>query len=356
MHTRSCLVSWTLASLALTAIGCGSDSTTTSSPAGPTIYATVSSTAEVVAIDDTTHQVERSYRVGKGPAILLSTPDNTKLYTANWADDSVSSIDLQSGKVREIELGSRPYVIAMDPQGRYLWAGLQNGFIATIEIATDVELRRFSTPELPASIIASPDGSTLYVAYLGLGITSGSLVALSSDTGAVLKPPLPVGLSPAWITARHDGTKVYTLNFLSDDITVIDTSSWTVEATISTGVGSQGIIGNVTPDDQRLYVTNHGTSDLIAIDTQSNEIVQTIPLGGRPVGVGFSSDGTRVYTTDFGPESKTESVQLNYLLTGQYTASGNGQVSVFELDTGLPVGDPVQLGAGPTSVVMIPER
>ena len=40
--------------------------------------------------------VRRSYRVGKGPAILLSTTDHRKLYTANWADDSRSVIDLKS--------------------------------------------------------------------------------------------------------------------------------------------------------------------------------------------------------------------------------------------------------------------
>jgi YVTN family beta-propeller protein len=340
--------------IACAATGCGNDATSTAT--GATIYATVSSTAEVVAIDDETHMVRRSYRVGKGPAILLSTPDHRKLYTANWADDSLSVIDLKSGRVSEIELGSRPYVIAMDPLGRYVWAGLQSREIAVVSVDGDREERRFATSELPASIIASPDGETLYVAYLGLGITPGSLVALDADTGTELRPRLSVGQSPAWITAKHDGTRVYTLNFLSDDITVVNTETWSVEATVSTGTGSQGIIGNVAPDDTRLYVTNHGTSNLIAIETNTNKIVQTVALGGRPVGVNFSHDGLRVYTTDFGPTSKGEPVQLNYLLTGQYSASGNGEVSVFDVASGAPVGDSVELGAGPTSVVVIPAQ
>jgi YVTN family beta-propeller protein len=340
--------------LAVAFVGCGNDES--SSATAATIYATVSSTDEVVAIDDETHKVRRSYRVGKGPAILLTTPDRAKLYTANWADDSVSVIDLGSNRVTEIELGSRPYVIAMDPLGRHVWAGLQNGNIAVISVETDAEERRFATSQLPASIIASPDGKVLYVAYLGLGITPGSLVALDAETGAELRPRLSVGQSPAWITAKHDGTRVYTLNFVSDDVTVVNTETWSVEATVSTGSGSQGIIGNVTPDDSRLYLTSHGSSSLVAIDTTTNEIVQTIGLGGRPVGVNFSEDGLRVYTTDFGPTSKNAPVQLDYLLTGQYSATGNGELSVFGVASGARVGDTVELGAGPTSVVVLPAR
>ncbi len=123
--------------------------------------------------------------------------------------------------------------------------------------------------------------------------------------------------------------------------------------TVSTGAGSQGIIGNVTPDDTHLYVTNHGTGDMVAIDTTSYAITQTIELTGRPVGVNFNADGSRVYVTDFGAQSLEVPADSTYLLTGNLTVEGNGNVSVFDTETGERIGDPILVGRGATSVVVI---
>jgi len=199
----------------------------------------------------------------------------------------------------------------------------------------------------------------LYVAFLGgsiPGLAPGSLLALSADTGDIVHQPVTVGLVPAWITMGPDGRKVYTLNFLSDDISVVDTASWKVEATIKTGVGSQAIIGNVTPDGAALYVTNFGSAELVAIDTKTNVISRTIKLTGKPVGVNFSADGKRVYTTDFGTASIGQDplIGLNYLLTGVYSGGGSGQVRAFDVATGEAVGSTASTGPGATSVVVKP--
>lgn len=323
-------------------------------PSGARIYATVSSTNEVLAIDDDSHKLLHSYAVGRGPAIIVATPGQKKLYTANWQDNTVSVIDVASDKVVNIQMPGRPYVIAIDGAGRFVYAGLDSNAIAIIDTETDKIERSIATGELPASLIVSPDGKTLYVAYLKiLQLGAGSLEAISTETGEVIHPAIPVGRAPAWITISPDGSKVFTLNFLSDDVTVVDTESFRVVATVSTGAGSQAIIGNVTPDSTRLYVTNHGTSELAAIDIASAKLVQpTIKLDGRPVGVNFSPDGKRVYTTDFGAQSASEPLMIGYLLTGTFSATGPGQVRVFDVASGQPVGETITVGPGPTSLVV----
>jgi YVTN family beta-propeller protein len=322
---------------------------------GQVIYSSVSSSNEVLAIDDTSHAIRKHFQVGKGPAIIVATPGLEKLYTANWADNTVSAVDVVTGNVKSIALPGKPYVVAVDQAGKRVYAGLATNAIAVIDTETDTVLRQYPTAELPASVIVSPDGKTLYVATLNLlGLSNGSLFAMSSETGDITREAISVGRVPAWITITPDGSKVYTLNFLSDDISVIDTESWKLDSTIATGSGSMGIIGNVSPDGKRLYVTNHGDSTLIGIDTDTNSIVQKVPLNGRPVGVQLSPDGKRVYVTDFGPQSKNEPPQVNYLLTGVFNATGPGQVSVFDTETGKPVGDVVSVAAGPTSVVVGP--
>jgi YVTN family beta-propeller protein len=245
----------------------------------------------------------------------------------------------------------RPYVIALSPSGDTLYVGVNPTGIAVIDTATNTIDRTIPTDELAASLIVSPDGETLYIATVPLA-TPGMLRAISTETDEVVHEAIEVGSVPAWITISPDGSKVFTLNFLSDNISVVDTETFEVLETVSTGAGSQAIIGNVTPDGSTLYVTNHGSGEPMAIDTESYEITQTVPLDGRPVGVQFNGDGTRVYTTDFGTESLMAAPDLGYLLTGTLATMGPGQVRVFDTATGDEVGSVVETGSGATSVVV----
>ena len=325
------------------------------------IFASVSAAGEVVVLNEESHAQIAAIPVGKGPAILVGTPDRHKLYSANWGDSTVSAIDAEALTARSIEMPGRPYVIAMSPDGTRLYAGCATtNEIVVVDTADDSVLRRFVMSELPASITVSADGATLYVAMLGSVIPGlgepGSLMAVSAETGEVEREPIAVGNVPAWITSGADGRKVYTLNFLSDDISVIDTARWTVEATIEMGTGSQSIIGHVTPDGSALYVTNFGSAELVAIDTATNSIARTIKLDGKPVGVHFNADGSRVYVTDFGTQSIGQNplVGLEYLLTGVYSGGGTGQVRAFDTLSGAPVGPTASTGPGATSVIVRP--
>lgn len=249
------------------------------------LYATVSGDDEVLVVDAQSLEVLDRVSVGAGPAIILGTPGTEKLFTANWEGNSVSVIDTDTLAVNTIELSGRPYVIAMSADGEYVYAGINPTGIAVIDVESETVERTFPTDALAASLIVSPDGTELYVATLGAYITSGQLRSISTETGEVLHENIATGNTPAWITIHPDGSKVYSLNFLSDDITVVDTATWTVDDTFSTGVGSGAIIANVSPDGEHLWVTNHGTNELVSFSTSTHEVEVTVPLTGHPVGV-----------------------------------------------------------------------
>jgi YVTN family beta-propeller protein len=168
----------------------------------------------------------------------------------------------------------------------------------------------------------SPDGSRLYVAEIDQSnpvnfLASGSVEAIWAWTGAVIHPPVTVGVAPAWIAMSPDGSKVYALNFLGDSVSVIDVATWAVSATVPVGSGK---------------------------------------TSGRPVGVGVSADGTRGFVTVFGPDSLSKAPDPTTLETGDLgSAMGKqpGTVMVIDPATGAAVGDPIPVGAaGPTSVVV----
>ncbi len=318
---------------------------------GSRIFVSVAGDNEVVEIDEKKGTVVAHIPVGKGPAIILATPDGAKLYTANWGDNSITAIETNTGKTTQLGMSGRPYVIAMAPDGDLLYAGLYSNEIAVIDTAADTIVKSFPTPELPASLFVSPDGKILYVAITDA--VPGNIRAVSTETGEIVHDAINVGIAPGWITMSPNGSKVYALNYYSDDISVVDTAGWTVEASIFTGKGSKAIIGSVSPDNKTLYVTNLGTANLMAVDTRTNEVYRTTDLDGRPIGVSLNKKGSRVYVTDSGPESLEVTPTTTFLETGVYTPTYGGQVSIFSTKSGKLISK-IKVGPGPTSVTAIP--
>jgi YVTN family beta-propeller protein len=91
----------------------------------------------------------------------------------------------------------------------------------------------------------------------------------------------------------------YVTNSGSGTVSVIDTTTDTVTATVTVGSRPFGVAANST----RVYVTNSGSNDVSVIDTSNNTVVATIPVGLRPLGVAVNPQGTRAYVANSGSGS-----------------------------------------------------
>src|SRR5215472_1639850 len=89
----------------------------------------------------------------------------------------------------------------------------------------------------------------------------------------------------------------YITNFDANTVSVIDTTSNTVAATIPVGNNPYGVA--VTPDGSTVYVANHDANTVAVIDTASNTVAATIPVGNNPYGVAVTPDGSTVYVANF---------------------------------------------------------
>jgi YVTN family beta-propeller protein len=81
-------------------------------------------------------------------------------------------------------------------------------------------------------------------------------------------------------------------------VSVVDTKTFTVTATVETGQGSHGIV--VDPSSRHAYVTNIYRDDVAVLDLDEFKVVARIPVGDKPNGVSFSN-----LATDDGPDSVT---------------------------------------------------
>jgi YVTN family beta-propeller protein len=71
----------------------------------------------------------------------------------------------------------------------------------------------------------------------------------------------------------------------ADGVSVIDTVSNTVIATIPVSGGTSGVA--VSPDGSKVYVANSGTNSVSVIATASNTVIATIPVGNEPMAFGI---------------------------------------------------------------------
>ncbi|HRH33453.1 MAG TPA: beta-propeller fold lactonase family protein, partial [Catalimonadaceae bacterium] len=89
----------------------------------------------------------------------------------------------------------------------------------------------------------------------------------------------------------------YVANISSDNVSVINTSTNTVSATIPVGKGPGGIA--VSPNGTRIYTTNQGSFTVSVVDAASQSVIEQIPIGYLPVSVTVSPDGNRVYVASY---------------------------------------------------------
>ena len=107
---------------------------------------------------------------------------------------------------------------------------------------------------------------------------------------------ISVGGFPDGVATTPDGTHAYVTNAFDSNVSVIDTATNKVVATIPVGSSPNGVA--ITPDGTRAYVTNGADNAVSVIDTASNTVVGTIPVGQDPSGVAITSDGTHAYVTN----------------------------------------------------------
>ncbi|HVL06270.1 MAG TPA: beta-propeller fold lactonase family protein [Acidimicrobiales bacterium] len=155
------------------------------------------------------------------------------------------------------------------------------------------------TSALVMAVGVSPAAAAVTRAYVANQL-SDTVSVIDTATNSVVAT-VAVGAGPSGVAARPDGSRVYVANATDDTISVIDTATNTVVATVAVGDAPVGVA--VRPDGSRVYVTNADGNTVSVIDTATNTVVATVAVGDHPTGVAVGPDGSRVYVTNYGGDT-----------------------------------------------------
>jgi YVTN family beta-propeller protein len=195
-----------------------------------------------------------------------------------------------------------------------------------------------------------------------------SVIDTSSDT---VVATIPVGGTFADTAAiSPDGAFVYVASE-SGQVAVISTATNSVVTVIP--VPGDLYTVAVSPDGSLVYAANVGKSAVSVIDARTNTLITNITVGGGPYGIAFSPDGTRAYVASESGTVSVISTATNSVLTTinvgltptmlavspdgslVYVSNfGSGTVSVISTATNAIV-DTITVGYEPYGVVFSPD-
>ena len=259
------------------------------------------------------------------PLDVVADKPGRRLYIAEATAKQIAVFKPDStggGKVtKTISLPDEPSGLALTPDGSrlYVTSAAPNGRIHAVNVKTgkvDYSLRAGHTPTAP---VISPDGKTLYVCNrFNNNVLVYDLASKKRSAKIpVLREPVAAAITPdckLLFAANLLPGGAADADYVAAEVSIIDTASKKVAATVKLPNGSTGLRDVcVSPDGKYSYVTHilaryqlpttqlergwMNTNALSIIDVSKRKLLNTVLLddvdlgGANPWGVACTSDG-----------------------------------------------------------------
>lgn len=237
---------------------------------------------------------------GANPVHAALTPDGSRTFVANQADDTVLAYltfaPTTPGTLITLVPGSHPVFLNTTQTSMMFVAEAGTGKVAALSVASRVVSAEASVGGTPVALAETPSQTHLYVALAG-----GSVVDLNPADFTVPGTSIPVGASPAFVCTSSDNNFAFVVNQAGNSVSVIQTSTDTVVQTITVGAGPT--FAKYDRNLKRLYVANTGGNSVTVIDASGAAplpVLGTVPVGSAPTSVAALADGSRAYVANSG--------------------------------------------------------
>ena len=244
----------------------------------------------VTVIDATTRQAVKTVPAGKTAHHVAVSPDDRLLLVSNPGEHTVMLFDATSlDLLKTIPVGKGPAMAVFTSDGKRAY--VSNGGDATVSI---VDVAKREVVKTIPGVGQGAMGMVLTLDGKASVVTGGGKTSvIDTATDAVVAEVL-TGKDPHGAALTEDGRLVLIADRQSDAVSLVDSKTWKVVATVA-NVERPDIIdvfggrGFITTRGQAVTGDPHALSGknpaLVVIDLQRRQVHATVPLGGDPHGV-----------------------------------------------------------------------
>lgn len=237
----------------------------------------------------------------------LFIPDINTLFAADKQNSGLEFLELKMERMETslvyvdlFNTGSQPKSVEFSPYGEYLAVALLNGSGVEIYSLEDMRLYKQLKPPVEWSekkgfveTVFFKTRDELWVSQM----TTGKIHVFNTVSWKYERSFNCGGSWPKVITLNETENTAYVSNWISNDISIINTLDYEVEAIISVNGSPRGMV--ISPDQKYLYVSNYSSGDINKIDIEKKAVVKNIDLGnGALRHIAISKEDNKLYVSD----------------------------------------------------------
>ncbi|MBL8879137.1 MAG: hypothetical protein JNG88_08460 [Phycisphaerales bacterium] len=287
-----------------------------------------------------------SFASGDRPGEVAITPDDSKVVVANLDSNYLTIFDLPSQIAVESTISRRGSEVEISPNGQYAYVAV----VADGDGVWRVDLN--TAAPVGGKLLTGNMGAVGYLYQQVSGMTlshdGATLVTCNSFDNNISiintatwteSRRLSVGTFPARAVFSPDDSRIYVANKNDDSVSIVSNAGAASSVIGTVNVGDQPFELAVAPDHSKLYVSEFGTSRISVVSLPAGAVTGFVALPQYFAGMRLSNDGTKLYATggnytvSIGPGRR-----VGMTLTGYYVKIDAATMAIEEqLDTGRPV-------------------
>jgi PQQ-dependent catabolism-associated beta-propeller protein len=223
--------------------------------------------------------------LGDDPEAFDIAPDGKTLFVSNEDDGELSFIDIASGKkLKSVAVGKEPEGVKVSADGKTVYVTSEvASLVHAIDIASAKVTHNIKVGKRPRRMVLSPDGTELWVTSeldASLSIISTKDHTLQHTLRFEVPGARAADITPVGITMTRDGKSAFVGLGRANHIAFVDVRARKVTRLVLAGKRAWNVALDAA--EARLYVVNGLSDDMTVIEVASGKALKTVPVGRVP--------------------------------------------------------------------------
>jgi YVTN family beta-propeller protein len=191
----------------------------TSTKDGKYIFVIETDKNSALKLDANSLKIIDSYKTGNSPDGIGISKDDTKIYTSNTKDGTISVINTTTKKTEVLETGGKPELIHYDHNHSLLFiSNFKLNKIHILDTGTDKIVHEIAGLNSPEEAVLSKSEKLLYVVNFG----SKKINVYDAANYQKLNQEYSVGNKPIGVVSALNDTKLFVSNYGDNTVSVIN--------------------------------------------------------------------------------------------------------------------------------------